>query len=222
MVSQFSNKRKIFSLLGAVLWSTGLGMVLVSCYPGDDITTSQSDIVATVFDPKVDFATKMTYAMPPNVHVVEDTVDGEPIDTLNPLTEQLILDTIRTNMNSLGFTEVPQPTLPPDQLPTDLVFVLPAVTKTTWTGTGCSYYWDDWYGSYPPGYGWCYPYTYSFTTGTLLMAMTNPNSPDKSQPIWVAAINGLIDNTTQAQIQQRVKNAIDQAFKQSPYLGAGK
>jgi hypothetical protein len=214
-------ERKRLFLLCTMVLSCGLAMFLVSCYPGDDITVNESDIVVTVFDQSADFSAKLTYARTPDVRVVSDPdqPDGDPTD-LPPAVEQQILDSIDLNMAAMGFTPE-NPSDPTDNSGSPDVHVVAFVARTTWTGTGCWYYWDYWY-PYPPGYGWCYPYAYTFTTGSVVIAMQDPAAPDQSQPLWVAGINGLVDNTTQSQILLRVSNAINQAFKQSPYLAAGK
>lgn len=221
MGSRSFRKRKLLSLLGAVVLSGGLGMSLVSCYPGDDISSSQTDIVATVPDQSADFSTKLTYSRPPTVCAVSDPgQSGCDIPSDIPAsTEQQILASIDTNMAAMGFT----PANPPDPTATSPVAadvqVLPFATRTTWAGTACyPYYWDGWYG----GYGWCYPYTYTFTTGTLMIVMLVPTNPLNSSPIWSAGINGVLDGSSTSQINQRVNNAIDQAFRQSSYLAAGK
>ena len=94
------------------------------------------------------------------------------------------------------------------------VAILPAV----WTNTTVFYYYDYWCWYYPYycGWGWGYPVTTSYTTGTLLMAMTSYNE-DLAEPqrVWVGAINGLLSGVYDV---TRVKQGIDQAFVQSPYL----
>jgi hypothetical protein len=209
-----------------VLLLCGLGLSLVSCYPGDDISPSQSDIVVTVPNPTADFSTKLTYARTPDVCEISDQnqamCDSPP--TLDASTVQQILTSIDANMTGMGFTAAN----PPDPTATSPVVgdvhIVPFATKKTWVGYTCyPYYWDYWYGDgYPPGYGWCYPYPYTFTTGTLLIVMLDPLKPTDSSPLWAAAINGLVSGSSIPQINQRVSNTINQAFKQSPYLGAGK
>lgn len=220
MENQHLRKRKRLSLLGVVVLSAGLGIILVSCYPGDDLTVSDTDIVATIFDQTANFSTKLTYVRPPDVRIVTDPdqVEGDPTD-LSPATEQQILSSIDQNMTALGFTPA-NGTDPTVTVPTVAnVLVVPFVSRTTWVGSTCyPYYWDYWYG----GAGACYPATYTFTTGSIIIAMLDPSKPANSQAIWAAGINGLLDGSSTSQINVRVKNAIDQAFEQSSYLGAGK
>jgi hypothetical protein len=226
MRKKHSNTWKLFLLLGVFVLSAGVADFLVSCAPYDDISVSDSDIVATVVDQSVDFSKKVTYARPPDVRVIKDPNQDEADPTdLNPAVEAQILSSIDENMTALGFTPVgfpgnTDPTQNPDKAD---VNVLPFVARTTWTGSSCyPYYWDYWYGY--PGAGWCYPYTYTFTTGSILIAMVDSVPAPGTQPNveWGAGINGLLDGSTTSQILTRVNNSINQAFKQSPYLGAGK
>jgi hypothetical protein len=84
-------------------------------------------------------------------------------------------------------------------------------------------YWYCWWygGYYPPGWGWYYPPYYtvsSFTTGTLVMTIQDPNVDNaigQSEASWVVGINGILSGNYSI---DRVLNGIDQAFKQSPYL----
>ena len=229
MRKKHSNTWKLFLLLGVFVLSAGFADFLVSCAPYDDISVNDSDVVATVVDQSVDFSKKLTYARPPDVRVIKDPQqpEGDPPDPndLDPDVAAQILSSIDYNMQALGFTPAPpppgntNPELNPDQAD---VNVLPFVAKTTWVGSGCyPYYWDYWYGGYP---GWCYPAYYTFTTGSIIIAMVESNPPPNTKPNvqWAAGITGVLDGSTKSQILTRVKNTINQAFSQSPYLGAGK
>ncbi len=125
----------------------------------------------------------------------------------------------------------------------DLMIAVAAISVTTVTvgwwypyypGWGWGWGWyksserdtDYWYGGYPgyypPGWGWGgVPYYSSYTTGTLLMEMSNPEDyrvvdGDTVVPMyWAGAVSGVLsggDNTS------RISGGIDQAFLQSPYL----
>ena len=113
--------------------------------------------------------------------------------------------------------------------PPDVVVLVGATASSEW-------YYDDWYpywgwwggwgywGYWGAGWGGYYPagtMDYAYTTGTLLVAMTDPgaaNTEDKTIPVyWFGAINGVLDDT-KANLLSRVEDAVDQMFKQSPYL----
>jgi hypothetical protein len=97
------------------------------------------------------------------------------------------------------------------------------LAPAAWETTTVFYYYDYWYwwyGGYYPYWGWGYPpMSYSsYTTGTLLMTLMDPDVLETSgNPVkqWSGAINGLLTGTYDA---SRVNAAIDKAFTISPYL----
>lgn len=193
--------------------------LFISCYPGDELTVSETDTVVTLFDKTVDFADFDTYAMPDTViHLVDDGDD----DDVSRAYDDEILDNIADNMAALGFTRVVDPAAAD-------AHILIAATVRDYVGYAYyGWYWDYWYGGYPPAWGW-YPWypsggvAYSYSIGTILVTMTDPDRTDSSgervPPIWSAGLNGLADKGTNA---QRIERGIDQAFAQSRYLGEGK
>jgi hypothetical protein len=64
---------------------------------------------------------------------------------------------------------------------------------------------------------------YSYTVGTIFINMIeriDPTGDEDQIPVaWVAALNGVSDSGSNA---SRILAAINQAFEQSKYLGAGK
>lgn len=211
------NHRRICIVAGAVaLLAVSL---LLSCYPGDELTVSDTDTVVTIFDQEADFSAQTTYAMDDTVmHLVED---GDR-DDISRAYDDEILAQIVANMDALGYTRIADPAAAD-------VNLLVGVSVRDYTGYAYyGGYWGYWYGYYPPGWGW-YPYypgggyTYSYSIGTIFVLMTNPPALDAngkpSAPIWIAALNGLADAGTTV---TRIENGIDQAFAQSQYLGDGK
>jgi hypothetical protein len=192
---------------------------LLSCYPGDSLTASETDAVVTVFDPNADFSTRLTYAMPDTIlHFL-----GEGLtDDISRAYDDEILAQVADNLEDLGFTAESDPSLAD-------VYVLIGVATFDEYGYyyyDYCYYYCWWYGGYP-GYGW-YPYypaggTYSYTIGTVLITMVDPGAADPAEedlpPIWTAVLNGLADKGTN---QKRILSGINQAFEQSAYLGEGK
>jgi hypothetical protein len=84
-----------------------------------------------------------------------------------------------------------------------------------------SYWYDWWYGGYGGWYGWYYPPYYtvsSYTTGSLIITMSDPNiesAIDRTPTIWIGAMNGLLTGGSDV---NRAVAGINQAFNQSPYL----
>lgn len=196
-------------------------LILGACYPGDQLTIEEADVVVTIYDVDADFAAFSTYAMPDSiVHIV--TENG--IDDISRAFDTEILAEVESNLLQLGFTEV--------ALPADAdVLMLVAITareEIGYSGYGWGGYWG-WYAPYPPGWGWgWYPWygggttLYTYRTGTLFMQMLDPARADSSAAkvptVWAGALNGIVDDA----VEERVLEGIDQAFAQSPYLGEGK
>jgi len=211
--------RRYIVLGGALILFAAV--IFISCYPGDELTVSETDTVVTLFDKNADFKSDSTYAMPDSVlHIVPE---GERDDISRAYDDEILSD-IAANMAKLGYTRLPE-----SQKGNANVHILPAVNVRDYTGVAYfGGWWSYWYGYYPPYWGW-YPYypsggvTYEYSIGTLFILMMDPSKPvvdDKvPPPIWIGAINGLADKTTNA---NRIEKGIAQAFAQSKYLGEGK
>lgn len=194
-----------------------LGLALIAgltflwgCYPDGAEYYEETDIVYTNYDDGFNFASKGTYSIPGKIVKITGNLEEgkDPEFVKEPMNTQ-ILQKIESNMTALGYTKAADP----EQA--DLV-LFPAV----WTNTTV-YYWYDYWCWYDPyycgwGWGWYYPSYSTVTTGTLLMTLVadgdNYVSPTS---VWTAAANGLMSGYYDV---TRVNKAIDQAFKQSPYL----
>ena len=208
--------KKLIVLFSILILST---LFLYSCYPDYGLTTSDYDTVITLFDNTANF-NKPTYAMPDTVvHFVEEGTSEDDIDRSK---DALILQTIENNMTSLGYERVPVDIT--SDAPGFVILVGVTVTdnyaRVSYPGWG---YWGGWgwWGGYP---GWGYgggSVVYSYTTGTIFMTMIDPdkiNSDETFGAVWLARINGVVSSnlSTSSRITQRINDA----FNQSPYLGA--
>jgi hypothetical protein len=202
-------RKRIFSL-AAIL----SGLFLWGCYPDGPTYTEDLDLVITHHNPDYDFVAKGTYAMPDKVvEITGNLTEGDLPEYLPDANATVILNAIESNMESLGWTRVAIDASPaPDIL----------MTPAAWETTTITYYYDYWYwwwGGYYPYYPYYPPvYSYSYTTGTLLMTMIDPNELNGSgNPIhqWTGAVNGILNDKFDG---SRVTKLIDQAFDQSPYL----
>jgi len=228
-------KKWFLNTMLAVAFLTGV-ILIEGCYPNDSISVSETDIVLTGYYDSVDFTTLKTYFLPDTVFPVrDDTTDKSPVPNSG-----LIISEIAKNMDAYGYTRVlfiegaEEP---------DLMIAVAALSVTTisvgywypyYPGWGWGWYkksasardTDYWYGGYPgyypPGWGWGgVPYYSSYTTGTLLMEMSDPNDfrivgNDTVVPMyWAGGANGVMSSNSDA---GRITRGIDQAFKQSPYL----
>jgi hypothetical protein len=204
--------RKIYSLATVVLLT-----VLFGCYPGGATYVDEYDIAYSNYDNTFDFVGKATYSLPDKiVKITGDLVqvNPSPPEYIKDIYAGPILAQIDADMKNLGWTKVDVSNNPDVQL-------LPAA----WESTTIIYggYWGSywcWYYPYYCGGGWYYPYypVSTFSTGTLVMTMVNPNTTsadDSKNVVWTGAINGLLTGTYDV---TRVNKGIDQVFKQSPYL----
>lgn len=197
-------RKTTFSL---IIFIAAAIVVLQSCYPGDELTYSDTDIIATFYDKEADFATKMTYAMPDTIYRLDD--EGNPI--VDPgANDQSILNKIKSELEGYGFTE---------ETPANSdVIVFAVISTSSWVSGGC---YSSWYSWYYPYYGWCYPVYYTYDVGTMLIAMIEKDTVEARNGLWVAAMNGLLGDSNSGTLS-RVNSGIEQAFSQSPYLGTGK
>jgi hypothetical protein len=186
---------------------------LWGCYLEGPEYTDDLDLVVSNYDNTFDFVSKGTYSLPDKIVKITGDPTAPP-EYIKDIYGIPILAEIKANMTALGWTLVDVNASPDVQL-------LPAAWTTTTIVTG-GYYggYYCWYYPYYCGGGWYYPYTpvSSYSTGTMLMSMVNPNqeSTDGSLPlVWTAAMNGLMSGTYDI---DRIKKGINQAFAQSPFL----
>jgi hypothetical protein len=201
-------KTKLLALLPVLV-------LLAACYPQGPDYVEDIDAVLTHYDDKYDFNAKSTFAMPDKI-VVDVTIDrgDTTYEYMKDVFAAPILANIETNMESRGFTRVAVSADP------DLLLTPAGLTSTTYF---YSYWYNWWYGGYWGWYGWYYPPYYtvsSYTTGSMIMVLSDPNAAEsspinRSQSVWIGVGNGLFTGSYNI---NRVTAAINQAFAQSPYL----
>jgi hypothetical protein len=210
--------RWLLGLAASIAWSA-------ACHPGEPTSAAEFDVVATVHDDTVNFATIGTFVLPDSV---VEIVPPESVATTVPLNhayDQLILDGVASKLTALGYTRLPtfDAGNPPD------VAVLVKGIGVSNTDVYVSYPWFDywgWYGwpAYGPGWGVGYPVVdvVQYDVGTIVIDMWDIRRADPSAQrvpsIWVAALRGLLEGSA-ADAPARINQAIDRAFAQSPYLG---
>jgi hypothetical protein len=118
---------------------------------------------------------------------------------------------IDDNMTALGWVKV-------DVAANPDVLLLPASWETTTIYVWYDW-WYGWYGGYYPYWGYPPYYMYSsYTTGSLLMSIIDPEEVGgNGNPVaqWTSVISGILTGSFD---QTRVKTAVDKAFAMSPYL----
>jgi len=193
-------KKKLFGLI--IAFVIVFPIVVSSCYYDYGLDTDNYDVVATFYDVNYNFQNVNTYYL-------SDTVAKIGDGSITSNYDSQILQKLESNLTGLGWTRTT------NRLNANVV-VRAGITTSTYVvtegGSGC--YWDYW------GYSWCYPdygYTYTYTTGTIAILLTDPNvSTGSTLPAqWNALLNGLTD---QGNTSTRINAAIDKAFAQSTYL----
>ena len=213
-------KRVVLLILPAFL--------LWSCYPAGPEYVEDLDVVYTTFDKAYDFQAAgngdatYTYAMPDQIVVDAERDEGlgEWVpEYMLPAFADPILAQIEENMEALGWTRLVNDIDGNPDPAADVVLTPAALSSTTYF---YSYWYDWWYGGWYGGwYGWYYPPYYtvsSYTTGSMILVISDPNvgSPtNQTQAAWIAVGNGLFTGYYEI---DRALDAVDQSFAQSPYL----
>lgn len=202
-------------------------VLLGGCYPGGAEYISDTDLVYTNYDENYNFGAIQTYYLADSINHIVDKGEKPNYDF-----DAYILSELERNFDALGYTRLdstnasgPQP---------DVAVVVTVIETTNYyaysspwyPGWGWGWYWKDSnYWGYP-GYGWGYPwygYTYvsSYSVGTVLWDMFDPDNVDEENEVinieWTGALNGML-GTSGSTTENRITKGIRQAFDQSPYL----
>ena len=194
------------------------------CWPNESISASESDIMITRKNDSINFKQFKTYYMPDEVVPIrDDSTDKTPIPE-----EGLILSTIASNLDNYGWVRLTETDT--NQVP-DAVVVSFAIATTNvsvgwwwpwvpgwgWGGWGWGWGW----GWHHPGWMPPVPVVTSWTTGTILTEMLDPNDyivvgqDTLVTVMWEGALHGVLNAGS---VESRITRGIDQQFTQSPYL----
>ena len=219
--------KKQIHFLNAAAALMFIAIGFTACYPGDDVSYSDLDLLTTAYDMNTDFGTLKTYYLPDSVVHLKDTLDPSSNVDISHELDDFILDKVRSNMNAYGYTTPAEPLI---NRPDVFLTVSVMATKNYSVYYYYPYYWDwgwNWYYKSADYWGWYYPpgwggtYVTSYTVGTLVMMMHDIRNAttvtDTIPTIWSGSMNGLM-GSSKATTKSRVEYNIDQAFKQSPYL----
>ncbi len=206
--------KKNLSRIKYVLPGLLLALAMWSCYPGGPENIADTDLVFTYYDQSADFGSVVTFFMPDQVFVREGS------EETNDSFDSLILSDVARNMEAIGYTRVTDPeATPPDSV------VIVSKVRTQYTSVG----WVPGYPWYPgwgyPGWGWYgpwYPVASRYSTGSVFIEFASAadvNVPEQQvNASWSGVINGALGSSASA-TASRITANIDQAFKQSSYLG---
>lgn len=199
----------------------GLVVAAIGCQKTPDLDQlSTNQVVATDRDLQANFANYSTYHISDTVSIVAT----DPKDSIltGPLALQLV-NAVKTNMNSRGYTFVARNASP------DLGLRLTVIKDVTRTAV-CGGWWDGWWGWYPPYwwgypgggyyYPWCTTYTYTIGTSTLYMfdIKSAKGGSGTIRALWGATAFGVFSTTNNNTNAQLTVDAINQAYQQSPYI----
>jgi hypothetical protein len=215
-------KRMLPLLLIGVL---GLLVVLTACHPGSIDNLEETDIVLTHYDRTAQFGALRTYVLDKDVTELRDPDSTE--DPYDGRFDAAILNTIKTNMNGLGYVEIDSNSVDQgDENTWPDMLLRTAIASST---NLVLYSWYPWYPGWGWGWGWGpgWPATGSFTyrSGTVRVDMFDVTRLEQVNPdsvlvpvAWDGLLNGIAEGTVQ-QSESRIINSINQMFTQSPYLG---
>jgi hypothetical protein len=180
-------------------------------------------LVYTAPSKDVDLSKYMTFDIADSVLVIGQSDKPYYSKSNNALA---LIQQYRINMEKRGFIYTPSE--PSAQLGVQLTYV--EKTERFVRYYSDPYWWLDYPGYWPSNYwgnwtGWYYPYpvSYTYTTNALItdiVDLTPVVSADDSKPltiVWSSYIGGPASASLSYDVQ-RMKESIDQAFVQSPYL----
>ncbi len=219
--------KKQIRFLNAAVALMLIAIGITGCYPGNDVSYSDLDLLTTAYDMNTDFSALKTYYMPDSVVHLKDTLDPKANVDVSHELDDFILEKVRNNMTAYGYSAEAKPSV---NHPDIFLTVSVMATKNYNVYYYYPYYWDwgwgwyykstDYWGYYyPPGWGGTY--VTSYTVGTLVMIMHDVHnattSTDSIPTIWTGSMNGLL-GSSRPNDGSRVEYNINQAFAQSPYL----
>ena len=177
-------------------------------------------VVSTNYDPDADFSTYTTYAIPTDtIGFVSNNSSDTIITSPESSYPRHVLDIIKSNMDSRGYTRVARNANPDIGVNVMIVNdfnLFQEIVYPNYYGYPGSYYSGYYgYGSY-----YYYPYvnTYAYNTGVLIIELVdlkNRTAQNQVKVVWDAYMGDVystIDRNAQT------ADAINQAFIQSPFL----
>ena len=187
--------------------------VLMSCQKDPDTDKlDNSYMVLTNYDSDTDFGSINSFFVIDSILIIND--QSKPTYWKNA-NSQKIIDAYNDNFTACGYTQVAKGD------DADVVLQLSYISNTYYFANSVG----PWWNSYPGywnwgGWGWYYPFSfyYSYSTGSVIGELVNRKAPkgDKLTVVWNSYICGLLNGSNLS--YSRTMAAINQAFKQSPYL----
>lgn len=209
--------KQVFPMLFAV------ALLVAACEKTPDTGKLDDDyLVYTDYDAETDFAKFTTFYVPDSVLIIDNSSNKPKFLYGTPASELIIANYVK-GMEQAGYVRTF------DKANADLGMQVSYVEDTysfryynnyPWW-YGYPWYWNFGYWGNWGGWYWPYSITYSYSTGSVLgelVDLTLPESTSKQlRVVWSSYISGLLNNDGTLNTTE-VKQAIEQAFSQSPYL----
>lgn len=205
-----------------ILFFSTLALLAVAChkepYPQD---ADAEYLVYTEPAKDVNFAEFQTFDIADSLLVIGQSEKPQFSQSNNALA---LIQAYRTNMEKAGY--IYTPSNPDADLGIQLTYIIKTERYVQYYNND-PYWWLNYPGYWPSGYwgnlnGWYYPYpvTYTYTTNAFIAEMVDLMDAEDGSPlkiIWSCYIGGPAGYSVQDDVN-RMKNSVDQAFVQSPYL----
>jgi hypothetical protein len=208
-----------------ILFISALVSLFVSCrkYPDFDELTYKP-LTVTNYDATANFNDYKTYYMSDSLSQISDDLTDSIADGSIGTP---ILAAVATNLESRGYVRVASPSLADIGVNAAVIKITTTVQTYPpgyWWGYpgygGCYYGYCGYYPYYDYGYGGYYTYSYTYSTGSLLIEIADLKNVDPAANriniVWTNFNTGVLGTSTQ-NIAGAV-SAVNQAFTQSPYL----
>ena len=205
-----------------ILFFSTLALLAVAChkepYPQD---ADAEYLVYTEPAKDVNFAEFQTFDIADSLLVIGQSEKPQFSQSNNALA---LIQAYRINMEKAGY--IYTPSNPDADLGIQLTYIIKTERYVQYYNND-PYWWLNYPGYWPSGYwgnlnGWYYPYpvTYTYTTNAFIAEMVDLKDAEDGSPlkiIWSCYIGGPAGYSVQDDVN-RMKNSVDQAFVQSPYL----
>ena len=204
-----------------ILLIPALVLLAVACHKEPYMDSDNEYLVYTSPGKDATFTAFRTFDMADSLLVIGQSAKPEYSQSQNALA---LIQAVRTNMENAGYVYTP------DNPDADLGIQMTYVIKTDRYVQYYNdpYWWLNYPGYWSPGYwgnyvGFYYPYpvTYTYSTNALMVDMADLTTPktgtEALKVVWSVYIGGPAGSSVASDVEV-MKNAIDQAFVQSPYL----
>ena len=204
-----------------ILLITAVILLAVSCHKEPYLDSDNEYLVYTSPGKDVTFTSFRTFDLADSLLIIGQSAKPEYSQSNNALA---LIQAVRTGMENMGYIYTP------DNPNADLGIQMTYVVKTEryLQYYNDPYWWLDFPGYWSPGFwgnytGFYYPYpvTYTYSTNALMIDMVNLTTPktgtEALEVVWSTYIGGPSTGSITTDVDL-MKNAINQAFVQSPYL----